>query len=122
MGLKGALTKLDRAVEDLTSLHVQTFTGELDIEITGKEEFSSFRESVKKSKDSGKISLVAETLAQFDGDSYNFITKDLNNIPEIALELHQNAVESGIETRLGLLTLFKDLLTDITTEAVPSGK
>jgi len=29
MGLKSALSKLDDAVKDLTSLHVQTFSGEL---------------------------------------------------------------------------------------------
>jgi len=30
MGLKQALTKLNNAIEDLSSLHVQTFTGELE--------------------------------------------------------------------------------------------
>lgn len=113
MALKEALNKLNAAVQDLTSLHVQTYTGELTFEITGKESFEDIRKLIKqeKAKQDSKIHLVAESLAQFDGDSYNFVKQDLANVPPLALEVHQNAVESGIETRLGMLELFKDLIT-----------
>ena len=67
---------------------------------------------VKDSKTSGKSKLVAESLAQFDGDSYNFVRENLESVPAEALEVHKNAVEAGIETRLGLLTLFKDFVKD----------
>jgi len=110
MSLRDALQSLNSAVQDLTSLHVQTFTGELKTEITGEKNFTEIRNLIKKAKTDGEIELVAETLAQFDGDSYNFVKKDLNDAPEVALEVHRDAVQSGIETRLGLLELFKDLI------------
>ena len=110
MALKDALKKLNDAVTDLTSLHVQTFTGELESEISGNEPFTDIRNMIKQAKNSGKIKLVAETLAQFDGDSYNFLKQDLDTVPSKALDIHKNAVDSGIETRLGLLSLFKNMI------------
>jgi hypothetical protein len=111
MALKEALAKLNDAVKDLTSLHVQTFTGELEVDINGSQDFDTIRALIKKEKTDGKIILVAETLAQFDGDSYNFVKQELKDVPQIALEVHQKAVQSGIDTRLGLLELFKDLIS-----------
>ena len=109
MGLKNALGKLDDAVKDLTSLHVQTYSGEVSSTIDGSQSYDDIRQLVKTAVSEGKITLVAETLAQFDGDSYNFIKQELDDIPQLALEVHKNAVQSGIDTRLGLLTLFKDI-------------
>ena len=110
MGLKAALTQLDNAVQDLTSLHVQTFSGEINSStIDGSQPYDNIRKLVQTASSDSKITLVAETLAQFDGDSYNFVKQELDNIPKLALEVHKNAVQSGIDTRLGLLTLFKDL-------------
>jgi hypothetical protein len=114
MSLKNALQSLNNAVQDLTSLHVQTFTGELNVEIENadgeKKGFSDIRKEIQQGKQDGDLNLVAETLAQFDGDSYNFVKKDLTDVPASALEVHKNAVQSGIETRMGLLNLFKDLI------------
>jgi len=110
-GLKQALGKLNDAIEDLTSLHVQTFTGKLTIAVTDSKGYKDLKTEIEKEKNkaNAKIVLVAETLAQFDGDSYNFVKKDLDEVPQIALEVHKNAVKAGIETRLGLLGLFKDI-------------
>jgi len=114
MSLKSALQSLNNAVQDLTSLHVQTYTGELKVDIDNdngeKKGFKDIRTEIQQSKQKGEVDLVAETLAQFDGDSYNFVRKDLTDIPNQALEVHKNAVQSGIETRMGLLNLFKDLI------------
>lgn len=110
MGLKKALQALDNAVKDLTSLHVQTYTGNIKATVTGEEGFNTVRETVQKAETDGEIELVAETLAQFDGDSFNFVKQDMDNVPKLALEVHKNAVANGVETRLGLLNLFKDLL------------
>ncbi|MEM6343462.1 MAG: hypothetical protein AAF927_06260 [Bacteroidota bacterium] len=109
---KEALQNLNSKVEDLTSLHVQTFTGKLNITINNTESFDSLRKTIttEANKKNGTIKLVAETLAQFDGDSYNFVNGEIEDFPRLALEVHKNAVASGIETRLGLLELFKDLL------------
>lgn len=109
-GLKQALTALNNAVTDLTSLHVQTFTGEIASDLDGSQSFSDIRALVKAAKTAGTVTLVAETLAQFDGDSYNFVAADLASVPPLALEVHKNAIKAGVETRLGLLNLFKDLI------------
>ncbi len=117
--LKKALKKLDEQVKDLTSLHVQTFTGDLTVTIDDSKGYQDIKTAInaaiaaekKKTSASAKFQLVAETLAQFDGDSYNFVNKDLDDVPQIALEVHKNAVKAGIETRLGLLNLFKDIIS-----------
>ncbi len=111
MALRDALKKLNEAVQDLTSLHVQTFTGEITSTLTGNEKFDDIRKLIKTAKTKGEIKLVAETLAQFDGDSYNFVKEDLDDVPPMALDVHKNAVKSGIDTRLGLLSLFKGLIS-----------
>ncbi|BDD12177.1 hypothetical protein FUAX_46090 (plasmid) [Fulvitalea axinellae] len=113
MPIKNAIEALNKAVEDLTSLHVQTFTGTLDSSsLTGKEPFNNIRDLVKNQSTStnAKLTLVAESLTQFDGDSYNFVNKDIDAAPPIVLEVHKNAVKSGIETRIALLNLFKDVI------------
>jgi len=112
-GLKKALNELNEAVKDLTSLHVQTFTGTIESEIDESTPFKSIKTMVETAVTSGKATLVADSLSQFDGDSYNFVSKDLENVPRLALEVHKNAVTAGIETRLGLLKLFKELIDDI---------
>ncbi len=110
MGLKKALNELNNAVKDLTSLHVQTFSGQANAKIDGSQSFDDIRTIVAEGVKNGEIKLVAETLAQFDGDSYNFVKEDIDSLSPVILETHKNAVKAGIETRLGLLTLFKDLI------------
>lgn len=111
MSLKKALNELNNAVKDLTSLHVQTFTGRVATSSDGSKPWNEIRDLVKTAENNKEVELVAESLAQFDGDSYNFVKQDLDNVPPLALEVHKNAVKAGIETRLGLLELFKDLIT-----------
>lgn len=110
MGLKKALNDLNNAVKDLSSLHVQTFSGEVGITIDSDNGYKNIKKQIDESKAAGNLDLVAETLAQFDGDSYNFVKKDLEDIPAVTLEVHKNAVKAGIETRIGLLGLFKSIL------------
>lgn len=109
MGLKKAIESLDKAVKDLSSLHVQTFSGEVGITIDSDTGYKNIKQQIDTQKTEGKLDLVAETLAQFDGDSYNFVKKDLDDIPAVTLEVHKNAVKAGIETRIGLLGLFKGI-------------
>ncbi|WCL80888.1 hypothetical protein PPO43_13010 [Saprospira sp. CCB-QB6] len=109
MGLKDAIKKLDTVVADLTSLHVQTFTGDLQIDVEGKT-LPDLKAQISEAKAAGSLILVAETLSQFDGDSYNFVAKDMSAVPPQALEMHKNAITAGVETRLGLIELFKGIL------------
>lgn len=116
-GLKGALTKLNEAIKDLTSLHVQTFTGEVTFTIDenvpeGSTKFDNIKTAVDAAKTAGDIILVAESLYQFDGDSYNFLNNKEGGIPAAALELHRTSVENGIKTRQGLMQIITDVFFD----------
>lgn len=120
MSIRDALEKLDKAIDDLSSLHVQTYTGTVKWSgasdpatppeerantstlraVTTFEGFSDHKPSYED------VSLVAETLMKFDGDSYSFIATEA---AEAAMQLHKNAVEAGINTRLGLAKLLRDV-------------
>jgi len=106
MGLRNALQKLDEAVTDLTSLHVQTFSGKLKAEIDRNQEFDKLRDAISGA-DSGEseVTLVAESVLKFDGDSYNFVAEDA--APNL-MEVHNEAVQSGLDARQSIIELFKD--------------
>lgn len=110
VGLKNALEKLNNAVEDLSSLHVQTFTGSVKFTPEGRT-FKTVESAVQEALKPGgtEITLVAESLYKFDGDSYNFLTNDKGGIPTSAMELHKSAVEGGIKTRIGLMEMMKNV-------------
>ena len=108
MGLRNAVSKLNDAVEDLSSLHVQTFSGEINI-TANQDGFDGIKALVARAKADGKIQLVAEAYYQFDGDSYNFLAKDASEVSSKALEMHKAAVEAGMETRRGLMELVSDI-------------
>jgi hypothetical protein len=108
MGLRKAVETLNNAIQDLTSLHVQTYTGVIATEIS-QTGFDKVRAAVKKAKTDGKVKLVAEAYYQFDGDSYNFLTSEVEQVPARALDLHKSAVEAGMATRQGLMELVKDI-------------
>jgi len=120
-GLRKALRTLNEAIGDLTSLHVQTYTGNVDFTVpkdpenqegerrpaTNTEVLQIIKENTNMG-DKTKLILVAESLYKFDGDSYNFLTSD-KGIPPSALELHKSAVEGGIKTRQALMEMAKDI-------------
>ena len=109
MAIRSALKKVGDAISDLSSLHVQTYTGSVTVDldnIAGDEHgMDRVRDAVATAKADGKIHLVAEAYFQFDGDSYNFLTGD--DVPPRALEMHTAAVEAGMKTRRGLAELVK---------------
>ncbi len=111
MALKDAVIQIRDAISDLSSLHVQTYSGSMTIDLTSLAEGQTVMDKVRdavtaEAKDTeGSISLVAEAYYQFDGDSYNFLTSD--DVPTRALEMHTAAVEAGINTRRALVELVK---------------
>jgi len=120
MGIRKTLKTLDAVIDDLTSLHVQTYTGTInwkdfwskvgDVQDESKTSrslraFEGFSEQLPTD---GSVSLVADTLMKFDGDSYNFIASDAAST-QSALQSHKDAVASGINARLGLMELVRDL-------------
>lgn len=109
MALRDALDNVGKAIKDLSSLHVQTYTGTVEIDLDNvpadKQGIDHVRDTVKTAKGDGTIVLVAEAYFQFDGDSYNFLTNA--DVPPRALEMHTAAVEAGLKTRRGLADLVK---------------
>ncbi|MGD2118501.1 MAG: hypothetical protein PVG66_09090 [Chromatiales bacterium] len=112
MALKEALQTLNNAVKDLTSLHVQTYSGTVSFKDRGDNEtFDNLRDKLSKGKgpdDSAvDVQLKLETLVKFDGDSYNFVAKE--NVSDELFKLHKDAIDSGLKTRLGLMEMMKNL-------------
>jgi hypothetical protein len=105
MALKAALSALNEAIQDLSSLHVQTFTGKVDF--ANAVNHGDIKSAIDSAEQASEIKLVAESLYKFDGDSYNFLTNDEGGIPASAMELHRSAVEGGIKTRQALAELVK---------------
>lgn len=108
MPLGDALKNLKNAVTDLSSLHIQTYSGTLNFQVSDAN-YETIKTAVKQAAegDNAAITLVAETLLQFDGDSYNFIATGADtNI----LQAHKDAVEAGLKTRQGLVDAFKDII------------
>jgi uncharacterized protein YgbK (DUF1537 family) len=107
MTLKAALEAMNTAIEDLSSLQVQTFTGKVDFTNTGN--YADIKSAVDTAISNQQIKLVAESLYKFDGDSYNFLTNEEGGISTSAMELHKSAVEGGIKTRQALAELVKSV-------------
>ena len=111
MALDKAVNKIKAAIKDLSSLHVQTYIGSVEVDLSalgdGEDDHAMdiVRDTVKQAKTSGNISLVAEAYYQFDGDSYNFLSDA--DVPTRALEIHTAAVEAGMKTRRALVELVK---------------
>ncbi|VUD40414.1 hypothetical protein TDB9533_00201 [Thalassocella blandensis] len=104
MALKNALSEINDLITDLSSLHVQTFTGKVDLTATNGN-YNNIKDAVDSAIANSSIKLVAESLYKFDGDSYNFLTNEDGGIPASAMELHKSAVEGGIKTRKALAEL-----------------
>ena len=108
MGLRKALQKLDDAVTDLTSLHVQTFSGTLTAEIDRNQDFDTLRNAISNAAAEGsEVTLVAESMLKFDGDSYNFVAEEA---PPNLMTVHDEAVRSGLDARQSIIELFKDAI------------
>jgi len=106
MALRNALSNLNEAIEDLTSLHVRTYTGTIEANIEAQTGIGTVHDAVNTAVSNGKVKLVAEAFYQFDGDSYNFLTDDAD-VPSQAIDLHKSAVEAGMATRRGLMELVR---------------
>jgi len=112
IGLKKAVKKLNDAIDDLTSLHVQTYSGTVNFNNTSAGAFDNLRESLNPSAGTAAattsldVNLKLETLVKFDGDSYNFVATE--NVSDELFKLHKDALDSGLKTRLGLLEMVKN--------------
>jgi hypothetical protein len=100
MGIKAALDKLNDKVSDLSSLHVQTFSGTLNIEVSEADKFKKLEEALGQAE--GNVALSIETLMHFDGDAYNFMADGIS--PELR-DVHRDALEAGMNARKALMDM-----------------
>ncbi len=109
-GLRAALESLREATCDLTSLEVQTYTGDLEVLFDKDQEvnLASFETVLKKVKVSGTLKLAAMTKVNLDGDT--FLLTSENDLPPHVQRAHAAAVQAGMETREALLSLFANVI------------
>lgn len=97
--------------KDLSVLEVNTFTGDLEaiVDVQGGDDRTTLldwdklqEEALKK----GSITLAASTKVYIDGDQNQYLATEL---PAEIHAIHQAAVESGLEVRLGFVRLVKDI-------------
>ena len=115
MALKDALQKLADGLEDLASLEVRTYSGNITTLIDSDKDTTKFKELVKKGLTGGDFRLKLYTRLDADGDSDHFF--DAGGIDEIMLNSHIEAFNMGHEIRKAYLELFKDVADDILVKA-----
>ena len=105
--LEDALTTLKETMCDLTSLEVQTYTGNLDVAVTDQIGSTKFEDILEKVRIAGTLKLVAVTKINFDGDGKVLVPPQA--MPDHVRDAHDAAVAAGLEVRAGLLELFSEM-------------
>jgi len=107
--LKNALETISEVISDLTSLEVQTYTGNLDVvakDLKGTTNFEAILNSVKTTTN-GNLKLRYVTKINIDGDGLVLVPETAS--PNHVQDAHAAALKVGHEVRQGLLTLFADI-------------
>ena len=107
--LKNALETISEVISDLTSLEVQTYTGNLDVvakDLKGTTNFEAILNSVKTTTN-GNLKLRYVTKINLDGDGLVLVPETAS--PNHVQDAHAAALKVGHEVRQGLLTLFADI-------------
>lgn len=111
---KEALENLANGVEDLTSLEVFTYTGEVNAVLNKEGDGIAWDELFSKSKaNEGTLQLVAATRVQFDGDTQNFQTS--GNVARLTemLQVHEQSVNNSRLARQSLVQFFSGNLLNL---------
>lgn len=102
--------KFKDAVEDIATVDVTTFQGNVTVEIPPGEKFnpSDFFEKLQgKIADGSTLTLVAHTHVDFDLDAV-FITQPDANAK--LLEAHNNAVKAAVDARMSVVRMAKEFV------------
>lgn len=102
MAFQDVVNKAVEAIEDLSSLEVLTFRGELTsvIDQKGKIDWSKL---TANASNVGKLKLALATNVKIDADVQQYIADDVP--PQWIVDAHIAAVKSGLEARKALLEL-----------------
>lgn len=109
MSLRTVLNAAKDAIADLSSLEVQTYTGEITVAIDdiGTTDFETI---LSNAKATGNISLSQVTKLNIDGDGINLVS-DAPPPPHVA-DAHKAALAAGENVRASILELFKGLINN----------
>jgi len=106
MPLKEAFEKLGDAIDDLSSLEVLTFTGDMQVSIQGDGagNLIDWDKLVAEAKPDGTVKLVLASKFEADGDAKLF--KTLGDVDPSIRAAHDEAVRAGQQVRKDLMELF----------------
>jgi hypothetical protein len=113
MALSDAFGKLKDGLQDLGSLEVRSFSGDVSTFLTQAPGGQDFQKLFDKSVKDGVISLKIYTRLDADGDSDHFVAD--SGVDSTMAESHVAAFQMGQEIRRSYIELFKDLATRIIT-------
>ena len=100
MSFQDALNKLEAAVEDLTTLTVRTFGGNLDSIVNA--EGADFKALLEKARTAGTIKLLMRTEISADSDTDLFVA---DGSSADARAIHSGAVDSALKARQAIFDL-----------------
>ncbi len=107
MALKDAFAKLKDGLQDLGSLEVRSFSGDVSAFLNQAAGNQDFQKLFDKALKDGVISLKIYTRLDADGDSDHFLSD--TGIDQTMADSHVAAFQMGQEIRRGYIELFKDL-------------
>lgn len=102
--------KFEEIVEDIATVDVSTFQGDVKIDLPAGEKFNPrvFFENLQgKFTDGSSLTLVAHTHVEFDLDCVLITKLDAD---AKALEAHNSAVKAAVDARMSVLRAVKDLI------------
>lgn len=107
MALENAFDKLRDGLEDLGSLEIRSFTGDVTAVLGSGNANQNFKTMFDKAIKDGKISLKMLTRLDADGDSDHFVAD--SGIDEGMAASHIAAFQMGQEIRRSYIELFRDV-------------
>ncbi|OPY05147.1 MAG: hypothetical protein A4E66_02482 [Syntrophus sp. PtaB.Bin001] len=102
-----ALKTFKDSICDLTSIEVQTYTGNLTVEVDDQGNVPDFQKILSKAKTTGNLKLAYVTKINLDGDGIVLVPETA--APDHIQQAHNAAIKAGQEVRQAILTLFADM-------------
>lgn len=103
------LESLNDVAADLSTIEVTTLTGNVKALFNGEK--IDLVETLKSAKGNvkGEVRLLAHTRIEFDQDTTQFFNDDITDADNHLLLLHQEMIDSAIDSRNAFLGFLKEL-------------
>ncbi len=104
---------------DFTTLNVTTLTGNynhiINTEKQGKKSvktnFHDFADNLKAGSVKANVELVAHTHVDFDHDTVNFVSKDVNPNGDFLFDIHNAALDSAKNSRSAFIRMLREFVS-----------